>query len=143
MALTFASLASLRLSKRASCRTASTSSKPRNAGNTNTNSPTLSCLFSLSPFLSSPQQVSTICVCVFSSMLLFDEMSTHQLMIYYINPMVLGTQREMLGSRVRLCTQTTWTLESKGLRVEAYGNPTTRERAEGNGCSCVDQLVDD
>ncbi|KAM7473861.1 hypothetical protein LguiB_021104 [Lonicera macranthoides] len=56
MALTFASLASLWLSKRASCGTASTSSEPRNAGDTNTSSPTPSCLFSLSPFLSSPQQ---------------------------------------------------------------------------------------
>ncbi|KAM7469562.1 hypothetical protein LguiA_007745 [Lonicera macranthoides] len=57
MALTFASLASLRQSKRASCGTMSTSSESRNAGVTNTSSPTPSCLFSLSPFLSSPEQV--------------------------------------------------------------------------------------
>ncbi|KAM7473836.1 hypothetical protein LguiB_021079 [Lonicera macranthoides] len=56
MALTFASLASLRLLKRASRGMASTSSESRNAGVTNTSSPTPSCLFSLSPFLSSPQQ---------------------------------------------------------------------------------------
>ncbi|KAM7473895.1 hypothetical protein LguiB_021138 [Lonicera macranthoides] len=51
MALTFASLASLRLLKRAMCGTAA------NEGVLNTSSPTPSYLFSLSPFLSSPQQI--------------------------------------------------------------------------------------
>ncbi|KAM7469501.1 hypothetical protein LguiA_007684 [Lonicera macranthoides] len=61
MALTFASLVSLRLLKRASCGTAFTSSESQNAGVTNTSSPTPSCLFSLSPFLSSPEQAFTYC----------------------------------------------------------------------------------
>ncbi|KAM7469488.1 hypothetical protein LguiA_007671 [Lonicera macranthoides] len=100
MALTFASLTSLRLLKRASCGTAFISSESRNAGVTNTSSPTPSCLFSLSPFLSSPQQGEA-----------------------------LHTDNDGHGS--------------KGLRMQAYGNPTKRERAEGSGCSCVDRLVDD